>query len=59
MLNQTDWDKFASATGASLSDLATVEGVTKTAENYYNWTDGLTDAPNDGKAFFGLSLIHI
>ena len=53
MLNQTDWDKFAAATGASLSDLATIEGVTRTAENYYNWTDGLTDAPHDGKAFFG------
>nr|WP_122013002.1 extracellular solute-binding protein [Maliibacterium massiliense] len=53
MLNRTDWDKFAQATGAKLEDLATFEGVTKTAEAYYTWTDGLTEAPEDGKAFFG------
>lgn len=53
MLNQTDWEKFASATGAELEDLGTIEGVTETAKLYYEWTDGQTPEPNDGKAFFG------
>ena len=52
-LNDTDWQKFAEATGASYDDLATVEGVVKTAEKYYNWTDAQTAAPDDGKALFG------
>ncbi len=53
MLNKTDWDKFSEASGASLEDLETWEGLAETAENYYDWTDSLTDAENDGKAFFG------
>ncbi len=53
VLNRTDWDKFAAATGATTDELATVEGVARTAEKYYEWTDGLTPAPDDGKALFG------
>ncbi len=53
MLNKTDWDKFAQATGATYDDLKTIEGVSATAEKYYEWTDGLTPEPNDGKPFFG------
>lgn len=53
MLNQTDWQKFADATGASLDELATVEGITRTAQAYYQWTDSLTPEADDGKAFFG------
>lgn len=53
MLNKTDWDTFAAATGASLDSLKTMEGLVKTAEAYYNWTDSLTAEPDDGKAFFG------
>lgn len=53
MLNKTDWDKFAKANGAKTYDLSTIEGVTKTAQAYYEWTDAQTDTPNDGKAFFG------
>ena len=49
-LNDTDWQTFAAATGAQDSDLETVEGLVKTAEAYYNWTDAQTDTPNDGKA---------
>lgn len=52
-LNDTDWKLFAAATGAQYSDLETVEGLVKTAEAYYNWTDAQTDTPNDGKALFG------
>lgn len=53
MLNKTDWDSFSAATGADINDLSTIEGVTRTAEAYYNWTDSLTAERNDGKAFFG------
>lgn len=52
-LNDTDWQKFAKETGAQYSDLATVEGLTQTAELYYNWTDAQTPEPDDGKALFG------
>lgn len=44
MINKTDWDKFASATGASLDSLSTIEGLTETAKQYYDWSGG--------KAFF-------
>lgn len=54
ILNKTDWEPFAEATGASLEDLATMEGVTATAREYYEWTDSLTpDVAGDGKAFYG------
>lgn len=54
MFNKTDWNKFAEETDASLDDLATLEGIVKVAEAYYNWTDAKTpDTPNDGKAFYG------
>ena len=52
-LNETDWEKFAEATGADEKDLETVEGVVETAEKYYEWTDEQTDEPDDGKALFG------
>ena len=54
MLNATDWEKFAAATGADDSAFATVEGITETARQYYEWTDAQTpDISDDGKAFFG------
>lgn len=53
LINKTDWDRFSTATWASLDDLATIEGLAETARNYYNWTDEQTPEPNDGKAFFG------
>lgn len=53
LLNETDWNTFADATGASFSDFATMEGLVETAKRYYEWTDSLTEAPNDGKAFYG------
>ncbi|MEG0273465.1 MAG: extracellular solute-binding protein [Christensenella sp.] len=57
-LNQTDWDQFATATGATLEALATWEGIAKTAEIYYNWTDEQTAEPNDGKAFWGVDSMY-
>ncbi len=54
MLNYTDWKVFAEATGASVADFSTIEGLTEVARKYYEWTDGQTpDIPNDGKAFYG------
>lgn len=54
MINKTDWEVFSNETGASLSDLRTIEGVILTAQKYYEWTDAKTpDIPYDGKAFYG------
>lgn len=54
MMSKTDWESFAAATGASLDDLATMEGVADTAKAYYEWTDAQTpDILGDGKAFYG------
>lgn len=52
-LNETDWEPFATATGASYDDLSTLEGLVATAEEYYNWTDAQTPEANDGHALFG------
>lgn len=52
-LNDTDWQKFAAATGATYDDLSTIEGLVETAGKYYDWTDAQTDTPDDGKALFG------
>lgn len=58
MINKTDWEIFASATGASLEDLKTIEDVAATAKAYYEWTDGQTpDIPGDGRAFYGRDAV--
>lgn len=57
-LNQTDWDKFAQVTGADISQLSTWEGITKTAKQYYEWTDASTKEENDGKAFWGVDSMY-
>ncbi len=49
-LNDTDWQDFASACGATYDDLSTVEGLVSTAEKYYNWTEQQTGT---GMAPFG------
>lgn len=46
-LNETDWEKFAQATGAAYDDLSTVEGLVATAGAYYDWTDAQTPEPDD------------
>lgn len=54
ILNTTDWEPFAEATGVTTDDLATIEGVVEVAKRYYEWTDAQTpEVPNDGKAFYG------
>lgn len=54
ILNTTDWQPFADATGVSTDDLKTWEGLVEVSEKYYNYTDDLTpDVANDGKSFFG------
>lgn len=57
LLNQTDWETFAAATGAQYQDFSTMEGLVETAQAYYEWTDSLTTEPNDGKAFFGRDAV--
>ena len=58
MINKTDWEPFAEAEGLSLEDLTTMEGVTKTAQAYYEWTDAKTpEIPGDGKAFYGRDAV--
>ena len=52
-LNDTDWQKFAEATGAAYRDLETIEGLVAVAEKYYEWTDSQTPEENDGRALFG------
>ena len=52
-VNLTDWQKFADATGSTLEELSTIEGVTTVAQRYYEWTDAQTPEPDDGKALFG------
>lgn len=44
-INETDWAAFASDSGISYDDLATVEGLTRVAGLYYDWSGG--------KALFG------
>lgn len=58
MINKTDWEPFAAATGASLEDLKTIEGVVSTAQLYYEWTDDQTpDVSGDGMAFYGRDAV--
>lgn len=63
-INRTIFDRFAKDSGSTLEDLSTFEGIAKTADLYYEWTDNQTpDILNDGKTFyipdslFNLSLI--
>lgn len=45
LVNRTEWDAFATDTGAQVSQLATWEGIVEVSESYYRWSGG--------KAFFG------
>lgn len=57
-INKTDWEAFAKASGASLDDLKTIEGLNETAEKYYEYTDALTpQIIDDGKPFFGRDAV--
>lgn len=52
-VNTTIFNRFADASGVSLKDLNTFEGIRKAAKLYYEWTDQKTpDIPNDGKTFY-------
>lgn len=54
MVDTTDWEPFAQATGSTLEELTTLEGITAVSKRYYEWTDAQTpDIPDDGKAFYG------
>ena len=52
-INQTIFDRFSQATGVTLEDLDTWEGLFKAAEIYADWTDAQTpDIPGDAKSMF-------
>lgn len=52
-VNQTIFDRFSKATGITMEDLNTWEGVYRAAEVYAEWTDAQTpDIPGDAKAMF-------
>ena len=52
-INQTMFDRFSQATGVTLEDLDTWEGLFKAAEIYAQWTDEQTpDIPGDAKPMF-------
>ena len=52
-INKTIFDRFSQATGVTLEDLDTWEGLFQAAEIYANWTDAQTpDIPGDAKSMF-------
>lgn len=52
-INQTIFDRFSQATGVTLEDLDTWEGLFEAAEVYADWTDAQTpDIPDDAKSMF-------
>lgn len=52
-INKTIFDRFSQATGVTLEDLDTWEGLFNAAEIYAAWTDGQTpDIPDDAKSMF-------
>lgn len=52
-INKTIFDRFSQATGVTLEDLDTWEGLFRVAEIYASWTDGQTpDVPGDAKSMF-------
>ena len=54
LLNRTQWDAFAAATGADEKQLSTWEGIVDLGKMYFEWTDAKTpEREGDGQAFFG------
>ncbi len=53
-INNTEFEAFAADTGATYDGFSTWEKLSKTAEEYYIWSDGLTEEEGDGKALFGV-----
>ena len=52
-INKTIFDRFSQATGVTLEDLDTWEGLFQAAEIYAAWTDAQTpDIPGDAKSMF-------
>lgn len=53
IVNRTFWDRFSHETGTPQTELATFEGIVRTAERYHRWTDARTpEVKGDGSAFF-------
>ena len=56
-VNETSFDLFANEVDVDRDLFASWEGLIQIAKQYYDWTDGQTEAPNDGKAFFGVDSV--
>ena len=52
MVDETDWKPFADATGSTLDELTTFEGIAAVAQRYYEWT-AQQSADGRGRAFYG------
>lgn len=52
MINKTDWEPFCKATGTTVDELATTEGIAEVYSATSNWTDGQANNGR-GKAFYG------
>lgn len=57
MINETLFDEYAAKGIVNYDDLKTYEGLAAAAKKYYEYTDSLTETPNDGKALFGANAI--
>lgn len=52
-VNKTIFDRFAKDYDLDLATLGTFEGILKSSEKYYEWTDNQTpDIKDDGKTFY-------
>ncbi len=57
MINSSDFDKLKKEIDVDYSDLNTYEGLIELASKYYEYTDGLTEKANDGRALFGVDSV--
>ncbi len=60
LINKTEFDRLAELGVLDYDDLKDYEALAEMAERYYEYTDGLTEEPGDGKALFGIdSLVNV
>lgn len=57
LINTTDFDDFAKKANISYDDITTYEGIAKSSQKYYEYTDSLTPEKHDGKALYGIDSI--
>ncbi len=57
MLNDTDFNDIKDDLGIDYADLETYEKLIDASKKYYEYTDAMTDIPNDGKSLFGVDSV--